>query len=397
MSPSSPEPAPAEADARHALLSLVQNNPGLDYLESLLSQYNIFEAIGMVSQEIRHSAFLAFLLTPGQSHDLGDRFLKVVLQLAGEDVGNLLDADLSATHIEREWQNIDLLALNGKHKFALLIENKVYSGEHSNQLANYYEKVQHHYADYRIVCLYLTLDGQTPSHPAYRAVSYPAVAAAIEKIAVSGADNLSPEVQMTLIHYVKMLRRHILGDREVEHLCLQIYSQHKKAIDAIIKHIPSQQMRIQEALIRLIEKTPGLLLNSTNGVRWVSCCPDSWEVLIPKVEADRWSSTGRNLLFWFDNSPGKLLFMLQIRQGPLEERQHLFEIAQKHQPPLKPATTAVKDRYTDVYNRTVLSEERYENGSLEVLIEEIEEWWDAFCATDLPKIETIYVTELQAH
>ena len=102
MSPSSPEPAPAEADARHALLSLVQNNPGLDYLESLLSQYNIFEAIGMVSQEIRHSAFLAFLLTPGQSHDLGDRFLKAVLRLAGEDLGDLLDADLSATHIERE-------------------------------------------------------------------------------------------------------------------------------------------------------------------------------------------------------------------------------------------------------------------------------------------------------
>ena len=372
----------------------MQHGSGLDSLENLLNQYNIFEAIGMVSQEIRHSAFLAFLLTPSQSHGLGDRFLKEVLELAGDDLEDLIIADLSATRVEREWQKIDLLAINSKHKLALLIENKVYSGEHSDQLAIYYAKVQHHYADYRVVCLYLTLTGQAPSHSAYRAISYPAVAAIIEDVA---ANTPSLDIQMTLTHYVKMLRRHILGDEEIERLSLQIYGQHKQAIDTIIKHLPSQQAKIQEALVSLIQRTPGLILNGTNGLNWVSFCPVSWDGVIPKGEADKWSPTGRNFLFWFHNQPEKLRFMLQIQQGPSTGRQRLFEIAERHQPLLGPAAKVLKDKYMDVYNRTILSEDRYEDTPLDVLIEEITEWWQNFCATDLPQIEAVYVAELQVH
>ena len=37
-------------------------------LESQFAEFNIFEAIGVVHQELRHSDFLAFLLNPRQNH-----------------------------------------------------------------------------------------------------------------------------------------------------------------------------------------------------------------------------------------------------------------------------------------------------------------------------------------
>ena len=39
-------------------------NEDLERLEALLDQFNIFEAIGVVNQELRHSDFLAYLLDP---------------------------------------------------------------------------------------------------------------------------------------------------------------------------------------------------------------------------------------------------------------------------------------------------------------------------------------------
>ena len=65
-----------------ALEGLVVNNVDLEKLEIDLANYNIFEAIGMVSQEPRHSAFLAFLLNPAGNHGLGDWFLKSFLKKA---------------------------------------------------------------------------------------------------------------------------------------------------------------------------------------------------------------------------------------------------------------------------------------------------------------------------
>jgi hypothetical protein len=65
-----------------ALEAFVVDNPELERLEALLDQFNIFEAIGVVRQELRHSDFLAFLLDPHQKHGLRDAFARRLLQKA---------------------------------------------------------------------------------------------------------------------------------------------------------------------------------------------------------------------------------------------------------------------------------------------------------------------------
>jgi len=60
-----------QADDLTLLEALIVDNPDLERLEALLEQFNIFEALGVVWVELRHSDFLAFPLNPRQSHGLG--------------------------------------------------------------------------------------------------------------------------------------------------------------------------------------------------------------------------------------------------------------------------------------------------------------------------------------
>jgi len=62
------------------LEALVVNNPDLERLEALLEQFNIFEALGMVRQELRHSDFLAFLCNPSAPHGVGDSEIALLCQ-----------------------------------------------------------------------------------------------------------------------------------------------------------------------------------------------------------------------------------------------------------------------------------------------------------------------------
>ena len=58
------------------LTKFVVNNPDLERLEARLAEFNIFEVLGAVRQELRHSDFLGYLLDPAGNHNLGDAFLK---------------------------------------------------------------------------------------------------------------------------------------------------------------------------------------------------------------------------------------------------------------------------------------------------------------------------------
>ena len=124
----------------------IVNNPDLERLEALLDRFNIFEAVGMERQEIRHSKFLAFLLDPNESHGLGDAFVKRLLQRAVMDSPSVSAPvtpielslwDLGQMEVRREWQHIDIFLLDEREKLAVIIENKIGTGEHSDQLDRY--------------------------------------------------------------------------------------------------------------------------------------------------------------------------------------------------------------------------------------------------------------------
>src|SRR6266851_7209259 len=130
------------------LEDFVRNNEELDQLEALAEVFNTFEVLGMVRRELRHSDFLAYLLDPQENHGLGDAFVKRLLKRAcprkpvDESAISAIDLDtmdLGHLEVRREWKNIDIL-VKVDQRLIVIIENKIDTSEHSDQLQRYREQ-----------------------------------------------------------------------------------------------------------------------------------------------------------------------------------------------------------------------------------------------------------------
>lgn len=131
--------------------------------------FNVFSVLGLQSYEVRtHSAFLGELLSPKGSHGCDDKllsaFLKSIPALSDfkfntKQAEVILEAYIGATNKDMtEGGRIDILIKSGKK--AIVIENKIYADDETNQMLRYHKYCQQ-FEDYRL--LYLTLEGVEPS------------------------------------------------------------------------------------------------------------------------------------------------------------------------------------------------------------------------------------------
>ncbi|MFM2063540.1 MAG: hypothetical protein RLZZ507_3211 [Cyanobacteriota bacterium] len=198
------------------LESFLVDNEDLDKLEVKLAEFNIFEAIGVVRQEIKHSHFLAFLLDPYQNHRLDDMFLKQFLKQVLLQTDNPTDsndakinpvdidiADFKDAEVRREWQNIDILIHSPRNKLVCAIENKIDSGEHSNQLEKYKNTINSYYQNCRKILIYLTPAGNRPSESNWRIYNYYKLVELIDYICTHHKSNLGADIYTLMTHYSK--------------------------------------------------------------------------------------------------------------------------------------------------------------------------------------------------
>ena len=165
-----------EADIRKSLGDFILDGLDLERLEDLLAEPNILEALGAVRSELRHSSFLAYLLDPSENHGLGDVFLRRFLlrSLAigsqeGAEIGpiEIGTMDFGGAAVWRERDNVDVLVKSEANKFCLLIENKTFFEEHSNQLTRYRLEQTNEHKDCRFVFVFPTIDRDQPSDDYY--------------------------------------------------------------------------------------------------------------------------------------------------------------------------------------------------------------------------------------
>lgn len=380
-----------------ALEALIIDNPDLQRLESLIAEFNIFEAMGIVHQEARHSDFLSFLLDPSAKHGLGDRFLKNFLLRA------LLDApdppiapiriDLIAMDeaiVRREWQNTDILIEDPANRLVIVIENKVLSGEHSGQLARYLLTAQKHFPDATLIPIFLTPEGITPSDEHFISMTYDAIAGAVETTLETHFSVLGPEVRTIIQHYVTMLRRHIVSESEIAELCRQIYRRHRHALDLILEHRPDLQLEIYEHLLGLIEKC-SLVTKDHCTKTTIRFCPNEWDTVPELKRGQGWTASGRLLLFELKNYPNRLSLHLIIGPGPSEWRQRLFELSHAHPGVLRGGLLRLRIKWTTIFKHDFLKIKDYEDVSFEDLQPKIDKAWAQFLADDLPQITKLIV------
>ena len=383
---------------REALEDFLIENPDLERLEIMLGEFNLFEALGVVRQELRHSDFLGFLLDPRQNHGLADSFLTLFLRKAiqAADLGGLpftaLDVtlwDLADTEVRREWRNIDILILNRSLKLAIVVENKVGSPEHSGQLLRYLDIVRQEFAGWQIAGIYLTPEGDLPSEETFLPCSYGIVREAIETLIESRVAIMGPEVRMAVSHYSQLLQRHVMSDSEIAELCQRIYRQHRSALDLIYEHRPDRAALAYDALLAVLGQDDSILLDHSTK-SYVRFVPREWDV--PELSVgDGWTPSGRMLLFELRNDQRRgIILQIQLGPGPVEVRRAVFEAAQESRL-FNPTARALNKRWNSLYaGREVVSAASLDELDGEDLESSIGEFWTSFSSSDLPQ----FVAEL---
>lgn len=238
----------AETDAASeglaALERFVVENDDLLALEERIGRFNIFDALGIARAEVRHSNFLAWLLDPAESHGQGDLFLKAVLMdlvRHAREQGfappfspvHLDGADMGSVEIRREWKNIDLLILSAEPSFVIAIENKVDSGEHSDQLQRYEKTVAAEFPARPALFVFLTPDGSAASDDDWVSYSYADLHRVLTRVKRTNSGGVGPDVAAFLDHYLRLIESRMMDDPQIDELCRRIYKNHRAAIDLI--------------------------------------------------------------------------------------------------------------------------------------------------------------------
>lgn len=378
-------------DSEKALQRFVADNRDLEELESLLSEFNLFEAMGVSRQELRHSDFLAFLLAPNQSHRLGDSMLKRILhrvissssiQLSissiDVDVWSLLDVE-----VRREWLNIDILLISRANSLVVTIENKIDSREHSNQLQRYREIVVDHFPGAKHVFILLSRYGVKASDKSYASISYSDVADVLQDTLAVTGQTIDLSVRLGVEHYMKMLRRHIVNDSQIAELCRRIYHRHRQAIDLIVEHSSKTQDDIYSYLMELV-RSDGRFILDQSPRSYVRFTLPEWDV--PGFNKGRgWTSSRRLMLLEFQNLQDRVTFGLLVGPGDPAYRRVLIDTAKGAPSPFANVAHTNR-RWTHLYLHQIIEPEDWETLSFNDVVERINHTWERFTNSELPII-----------
>jgi hypothetical protein len=362
-------------------------------LESVLAlarEFNILDAVGLAHQEIRHSHLLAFLLSPTQTHGLGGLFAGNFLDSV-QAKSNLRPGDLEAlsglsvdeVEARREWRKIDVLLLDPERSTAVLIENKIWSKEHGDQLGEYRTLLEAEYGINKVLGLFLSPRGDQPTDNSYYAIDYSLVLDAIERTLVNLPGGVPSGVDLLLRHYADILRRYVLGASDDEQRLREFYARHTDAIERAYGRAEQDRKETQDLLLDLIASRESelLRLKPEGHVQFV---PRSWDRA--ELQVASWSPRRFIVRFQFDVYRQSLELRLMVGPAPssVELRQRIFDAVQSKSPFLeKPDRT---QRFSLIYSNFFLMSQDL-SMPLSERRERVRHKWQEFVTNDLPLLE----------
>ncbi|MDF7665261.1 PD-(D/E)XK nuclease family protein [Bifidobacterium sp. ESL0745] len=241
----------AEEDSVMVQAMKLLSDPQFNKLSQRLSRVNVFDVIDMGRQEIKHSAFLAWLMDPASPHGLGDLFIRRLLaQLYRENIQNhhsdelandfasLAADDLTEIEVVREREaHIDILVKTLDNRMVICIENKVDAWLHDNQLFRYREYVENTYAGYaHKIYIFLTPKGervpedQSDEPDSWLTLSYTSIVTvlkSIETLARGRAKELIDD-------YIDFLEKeNLVKNDELDDLALNLYRKYPAVFDLV--------------------------------------------------------------------------------------------------------------------------------------------------------------------
>lgn len=262
--------------AKSALLALSESLSKIDKQKT--TGVNVFYAVGMLRQEIKHSAFLAWLFAPNNPHGFGSQFVRKFLEQllmhpnleddqetaphlktnaevlaefshvgSMDELDSFLCADDISVLTERPVDldgRIDIFVESPSTKTLIAIENKVFTTTHDNQLARYETEFTNR-TDWKRIYVYLTPRGDMPyDFDEYRenwcVFSYETVLKIIRELTKA---KIGRKLKYIMEDYIEMVETEILQKKkELRTLCKQIRREHKDALELLLNYTDTAEL-----------------------------------------------------------------------------------------------------------------------------------------------------------
>jgi hypothetical protein len=327
-----PEMVPStEMDSR---LNELLCDPGFQRLEGRFGQFCPFEAVGMVRAEIRHSNYLGYILNPFRPHGFGTSILSAFLRCAlTEEVMSTIDESaLNDAEIRREWRNIDLLILLPKAKRVVAVELKIDASQSSDQLHRYRTIVEATWPaseGWRYEYLFLTKHDEAPNDASWTEFKLHDLVDSLGQFAEVG-QHRDTQARAMLQSYISMMRKHHLGDKELERAARELWSKHADALTFLMDRRPDPLQELFEqikdegsAFSTSISPSGASVVADKHGKRILRYAFEPWDNLAAFKTARDWTNTRR-------------LVLLEIKKDETSIRAHLM---------IGPGTTPDRDAY----------------------------------------------------
>ena len=164
----------------------------------------------------------------------------------------------------------------------LLIENKIGGKQAPGQLARYRKVVGHEFPAFKLVPVFLTLEGESGEDEEaskYIAYSHASLLCVLERIIKQRRKQMPEAVATFLDQYRNTLRRLTMQDKALVELCQKIYRKHREAIKLIVEY---GEFSIFSQLASEILGRDGECEILHTGPKILSFIPTSWAKVVPE-------------------------------------------------------------------------------------------------------------------
>ena len=219
--------------------------------EKINRNENVFSILKIDDLEIRHSNFLAWLLS--NNYDFLYEFLNSK-NICCYDESDSQKLSGSRYSVYREYKNkkdlnnksLDIVIVFQEYKKLIVIENKIYSSEGETQLKDYYELIENNeeFHGYQKLYFYLTLNGELPCHDYdkihWKSISYKDILDILKKLKL-GSKNVVEQILVK--NYIEILKEKIEMPQDRVKEYFEIYKNNKEVVTEMATYIPNIKAR----------------------------------------------------------------------------------------------------------------------------------------------------------
>ena len=190
--------------------------------------------------------------------------------------------NLQGVEVRREWNHIDILILCKVPAFAVIVENKIDSGEHGSQLGRYEQIVSKSYPDLPRFCVLLTVDGDSPSDDRYVPYAYADLHRVLTRCQRTFAGAIGSDLVVVLEHYLRLIGSRFMENEKISELCRRIYKNHRQALELIYQNAGTPTSGLINDIADLTESDLRwkLVARRPGGVDFV---PVEWPSVFPLI------------------------------------------------------------------------------------------------------------------